>query len=119
MLRGVPVSRFECPPHPTSAALPARIVDVQAVLVCPLPAPGVPAKAVTISSHQPQFASLLAALSVRDEPSTTGACPAYGDVPQLLLAKTTRGVYAVSIPVDACHHYQRPALEALNRARAR
>ena len=118
-LRGVLVSTFECPPHLTSpASTPTRIVGVRTLLLCPLNTPGVSGKAATISTHQPKFATLLAALSVPDEPSTTGACPAYGDLPQFVLAKTSNGVYEVSIPVDACRHYQRPVLEALNEARA-
>lgn len=118
-LRGIPVGAFACPPHPTSpASMPARVVGVQALLLCALHAPGVPDKAVTITAHQPQFATLLAALSAPNETSTTGPCPAYADLPQFVVAKTAHGAYEVSIPVDACHHYQRAALGALNRARS-
>jgi hypothetical protein len=117
-LRGVPVRTFECPPDPKSPdASATRIVAVQTLLLCPLRAPGAPAKAVTISKQQAQFASLLAALSVPDEASTTAPCPAYADLPQFVLAKTSQRAYQVSIPVDACRHYQKHALEALDRAR--
>jgi len=119
MLRGERVTTLTCPPHVTSsAATPTRILGVQRLLLCPLNEPGVSGRTVAISPRQPQFASLVAALSVPDEPSTTGACPAYADIPQIVLAQTMHGLYEVSIPVDACHHYQRPVLEALNRARA-
>ncbi len=118
MLRGVLVSKFECPPHLTSRVPTAtRIVAVQVVLLCPLHVPGLPAKAITISKSQPQFAPLLAGLSVPDESSTSGPCPAYADLPQFVLARTTHGAYQVSIPVDACHHYQQRALQALDHAR--
>jgi hypothetical protein len=121
VLRGVPVSKFNCPPQPTSPAAPNAypIVGVQALLLCPLNTPGVPTKAVTITNRHPQFATLLAALSVPDEPLTTGACPAFADLPQVVLARTPHGAYQLSIPVDACHHYQQRALESLNRARVR
>ena len=74
-------------------------------------------QAVTISTGQSQFATLIAALSVPDQPPTTGACAAYADLPQVVLAKTAHGVFQVSIPVDACGHYQQRARQALQAAR--
>jgi hypothetical protein len=117
-LRGVPVSKLECPPHPTT---PARtvpsIVGVQAFLLCPTNLPGTPSKAVTVTDRSPEFATLLAALSARDATPTTGVCAAYADLAQVVLASTAHAVYQVSIPVDSCHHYQQRVLKALSQAR--
>jgi len=44
-------------------------------------------------------------------------CAAYADLSQVVLAKTAGRDYQVSIPTDACRHYQREALDALHRAR--
>jgi hypothetical protein len=116
-LRGVPVRSFTCPPTTTSAAKATHITAVQALLLCPLDQPGPPGKAVTISSRQSQFATLIAALSVPDQPPSTGACAAYADLPQVVLAETAHRAFQVSIPVDACGHYQPRARQALQRAR--
>jgi len=72
---------------------------------------------VTVGAAQPLFTALINALSAPDETRTTGACPAYADLPQTVLAKTSDGVYQLSIPTDECGHYQRRALDALDRAR--
>ncbi len=117
-LRGAAVTRFACPPHPV---LPAQQVtpigSPRAFLLCPLSIPGLPRTAVTITPTQAPFSALIATLSAPDESPTTGACYAYGDVPQVVLASTNHGAYQVSIPVDACHHYQQAALDELRRAR--
>ena len=118
VLRGIRVSSFECPPRRISpTARPAPIRAPQVLLLCPLNTPGVRSQAVTVTATQPLFTALIAALSARAEPPTTGACPAYGDLPQIVLAKTSVSVYQLSIPTDACGHYQHHALDALNRAR--
>lgn len=120
VLRGIPVTKFECPPRPVSpAASPTPIGAAQALLLCPLSMPGLSSKAVTVTASQPLFKALSAALSAADEPPTGSPCPAYADLPQFVLAKTRDRVYQVSIPTDACRHYQRGALDALNRARGR
>ncbi len=118
-LRGVAVRRFVCPPQPESSAEHVTPIGrPRALLLCPLSIPGLPKTTVTITPARASFPALIVALSAPDEPPTTGACPAYGDIPQLVLASTDHGVYQVSIPVDACHHYQEAALAALHRARA-
>jgi hypothetical protein len=118
VLRGVRVHNFECPPRPTSrTAHPAAIPAPQVLLLCPLDTPGALSRAVTVVATQPLFTRLIAALSAPDEDPTTGACPAYADQPQNVLAKTGAGAYRLAIPTDECGHYQRRALDALNRAR--
>jgi hypothetical protein len=117
-LRGVAVRRFVCPPHRVSAAQQVTpIGQPRALLLCPLSVPGPTGRPVRVTPQQAQFAALIDALSAPDVPLTTGACPAYADVPQFVLASSPRGVFEVSIPVDACHHYQQAALDALSRAR--
>ena len=118
VLRGSPTSEFKCPPRfEPPVAAPAPITAPQALLLCPLGFPGQHSTAVTIAANQPAFRPLIRALSQPDEPSTGGACPAYADLQQLILTKTDRGVFQVRIPTDGCGHYERAALEALNRAR--
>jgi len=118
VLRGVRVHNFECPPRPTSrTARSAPIPAPQALLLCPLSTPGVRSRAVTVVATQPLFTTWITALSAPDENRTTGACPAYADLPQNVLAKTSAGAYQLSIPTDECGHYQRRALDVLNRAR--
>jgi len=117
-LRGTAMSTFACPARPTiPAAKPVAIDGARALRLCPLDAPGLQPKTVTVTAYQPVFASLITALSVPDDPATRGACPAYADLPQTVLAQTSRCVYQVAIPVDGCMHYQRAALDALSRAR--
>jgi hypothetical protein len=90
----------------------------QAFLLCPLGTPGRPSAAVAIDANDPVFDVLVEALSAADVPPTPGAvCPAYADLTQVVLAKTTNRVYQVSIPIDGCMHYQPEALDALRHAR--
>ncbi len=119
VLRGTPVGSFECRPRPVSSVVSSiPITAVQTLLLCPLSTAGVSANAVTLGVDRPIFKVLIAALSASDEPPTGGAvCPLYADRLQVVVAKTSGGVYQVSIPTDACKHYQRDALDALNRAR--
>lgn len=118
VLRGVRVHNFECLPRSTSrTARSAPIPAPQLLLLCPLGTPGVRSRAVTVVATQPLFAILITALSAPDETRTTGACPEYADLPQNVLARTSDGAYQLSIPTDECGHYQRRALDALNRAR--
>jgi hypothetical protein len=117
-MRGTAVDTFACPANPpSSSAEPAPIVEAQALRLCPLDAPDEPARTVTVTRDEPGFAPLVDALSLPDEAPTTGACPEYADVPQVVLARTDGAVYAVAIPSDACGHYQRVVLDALRRAR--
>jgi hypothetical protein len=119
VLRGVPARKFDCS-HPavSSGVRPVPIEGVHAFLLCPLGAPGQSSKTVTVGAKDPAFEVLVRALSAADLPPTRGAvCPAYADLSQLVLAKTTGGAYQVSIPTDACMHYQHAALDALSRAR--
>ena len=119
-LRGVQVLAFECPARPIApGASPTPISTPQTLLLCPLGFPGQASSAVTVTPTQPIFRALIAALSRVHEPASGAVCPAYADLMQDVLAKTRDGVYQVSIPTDGCGHYQRGALEALNRARAR
>jgi len=117
-LRGVPVRAFECPSRFVSAAaVPTQIDAPEALLLCPLGMPGQPSNAVTVPATQAIFPALVAALSRAHEPSTGAVCPAYADLMQVVLAKTRSGTFQVSIPTDGCGHYQRVALDTLNRAR--
>ena len=119
VLRGVPVRGLECSlPAESSGVGPVPIEGVQAFRLCPLGAPGSQSTAVTVGANDPAFAGLVRALSAADEPATIGAvCAAYADQPQVVLAKTAGRDYQVTIPTDGCRHYQREALDALNRAR--
>jgi hypothetical protein len=113
------VRAFACPSHLVApAASETRIGAPEAFLLCPLGFPGQASSAVTVVSGRPIFRALITALSRARERSTGAVCPAYADLMQVVLAKTRDGVYQVSIPTDGCGHYQRDALEALNRARA-
>jgi hypothetical protein len=117
-MRGIAVETFACPRSPASStAEPTSIVEPQALRLCPLDAPVVTARAVTVTRGEPGFEPLVDALSRPDEAPTTGACPEYADVPQVVLARTDDAVYAVAIPTDACGHYQSVVLDALRRAR--
>jgi hypothetical protein len=118
-LRGVAVAKFACSdPSVQSDVSQVPIEGVEAFLLCPLGTPGQPSEAVSIRPNDPVFAVLVRALSASDLPSISGTvCPAYADLTQVVLARTTGGAYRVSIPTDACRHYQRDALDALNRAR--
>jgi hypothetical protein len=118
VLRGSPTSAFKCPTHFVApVAAPKSISMPQALLLCPLDMPGQGSSAVMIAPNQAAFQPLVDALSQPDQPSTGGVCAAYADLPQVLLAKTARGVFQLVIPTDGCRHYERAALDALNRAR--
>jgi hypothetical protein len=120
-LRGVSVQALACPARVvTPSAKPARIDAPQAFLLCALDIPGQPSTNVTVAAGGPAFDSLVSALSRADEPAPGPGtvCALYADMIQVVLAKTTAGVYQVSIPVDGCGHYERPALTALQAARA-
>jgi hypothetical protein len=117
-LRGVRVKVLTCPARAVSpAASPTPIGAVQTILLCPLDVPNSSSKPVTLRTGQPEFTVLSTALSVADETPSTGPCALYADAPQTVLAQAREGVYQISIPTDACRHYQRDALEALDRAR--
>jgi len=91
---------------------------VQTLRLCPIPGSGLSAEGLTLDRSGPNFDALLRALSAADEPPTPGAvCPLYADLRQVVLARAGDRVYEISIPSDACNHYQRDALDALNRAR--
>jgi hypothetical protein len=118
-LRGIRVEAFACPPHFVAPAANATPIGTpEALLLCPLGFPGQAGKAVTVVPGRPIFRALITALSRARERSTGAVCPAYADLMQVVLAKTRDGIYQVSVPTDGCGHYQRDALEALNRARA-
>ncbi len=121
-LRGIPVRAFACPPPADSPAVSPRHiadVDVEAFLLCPLGMPGQTARAVTVAAGGVAFDGLVSALSQPDTPKPPGdtVCAAYADLIQHVLAKTSRGAFQVSIPVDSCGHYLRAALDALDHAR--
>jgi hypothetical protein len=80
--------------------------------------PGGAARKVLVTVSEPAFGPLVSALSAPNAPPTTGACPAIGVVPQVVLARASAGVYRVAIPVDSWGLYQTAASEALSRARA-
>jgi hypothetical protein len=118
-LRGVPVQTLACPAvGVSSVGKPATIDAPQTFLLCPLGAPNEISGSVTVGAGVPAFDALVSALARPDVPPTGGVCPAYADLTQVVLAKTGAGVYRVSIPVDGCGHYERPALAALEAARA-
>jgi len=112
------VTQTACPPQiDASATTTTPVGTVRALSLCPVGIPRFSSNAVTITASDPQFGALITALSAPDESRTSGACPMYADVPQIVLAETADGVYQVSIPTDACGHYQRDALTALTQAR--
>jgi hypothetical protein len=114
------VRRLECPAWPVAAlAKPARISTPQELLLCPLGLPGQRSTPVRIAPGQQDFNALISALSRPDEPKTDAVCPAYADLLQVVLGRTGTSSYQVSIPTDGCGHYQRPVIDALNRARTR
>jgi hypothetical protein len=115
-LRGVPVSRFECKARPsTPRARPAPIGRTQALLVCPWAATGPGSKTVIVTAGQPQFNSLIAAISAPDAPPNKQACRILTVIPFLVLARSDDRSYWVSIPVDGCKITQRGAAEEIMR----
>lgn len=119
VLRGVPVTSFDCSPNLTPGVggvpvqVPAR--DVTGFLLCPMPSPQ-HSRAVTVVAGNVHFGSLLGALTAPDMPRSTGRCPMYADAVQVILAKTRTGVMRATIPVDGCSHYQH--VDVLMAARA-
>jgi hypothetical protein len=99
-------------------AKPIRISAPQQLLLCPLGLPDEQSSPVRIVAGQQRFELLVSVLSRPDDPKTGAVCPAYADLPQVVLVKTGKHSYRIVIPTDGCGHYQRPALDALNRARA-
>jgi len=120
-LRGVAVQAWACPAHVVAQNARATPIGTpQTFLLCALEMPGQPSKNVTVAAGGPGFDSLMSALSPADEPAPGPGtvCAAYADLAQVVLAKTSAGVYQVSIPADGCGHYERSALTALQAARA-
>ena len=118
LLRVVHVTRIACPPQidsPATTTIPFG--TVRALSLCPLGMRRLSSSTVTITAGDPKFNALIMALSAPDEPRTAEVCPLYADIPQIVIAETADGVYQVSIPTDACGHYQRGALTALTQAR--
>jgi len=118
LLRVVRVTRIACPPQiDASATTTTPVGTVRALSLCPLDMGRLSSNLVTITTSDLQFSALITALSSPDEARTREACPMYADVPQIVIAETADGAYQVSIPTDACGHYQRDALTALTQAR--
>jgi hypothetical protein len=120
------VPNFACPATPVrQLAVPVHIGTPQVLLLCPIRLPsGQLPEPVGVSAGQPGFDVLVAALSRPDVPKSaapkSGAvCLEYADGPQVVLAKAATRPYQVTIPSDYCGHYLRPAVNAINRARAR
>jgi hypothetical protein len=96
--------------------LPGQAIST--LMLCPQAIPSQPKRRLTVARSSPQFAPLVRALAAPDEAKSTGLCPQYANVAQLVLATTSTGTtYRVAIPVDGCQHYQRAALAAIARAR--
>ena len=70
---------------------------------------------MVVIAAQPLFTALITALSAPDETRTTGACPAYADLPQNVLAKTNDG-FNLSMPTIgqvATKRFAKPEIVAL------
>jgi hypothetical protein len=79
--------------------------EVTEFLLCPMPSPQ-PSRAVRVVPDNAHFAPLLGALTAADATRSTGICPMYADVVQVILARTRTVVLRARIPVDGCGHYQ-------------
>jgi hypothetical protein len=123
-LRAAPVGAFVCSTQDdqglaAGTGTPVTVPSgaVQAFLLCPLPLPTGPGKPVLVVRADPGFSALLGLLSSPDQPPTAQACAMYADAPQVVLARTAGGAYAVHIPVDGCGHYQHPEILGALRTR--
>ena len=107
VLRGVPVTSFDCRPNLTQGASGVQVPapDVSEFLLCPMPS-AQHSRAATVVAGNLHFGPLLDALTATDIPRSTRRCPMYAEAVQVILAKTRTGVIRVKIPVDGCGHYQ-------------
>jgi hypothetical protein len=116
MLRASPTVAFACPKPPVLNVQPTRRIPESAVsqlVVCPL----ADTSAVIVTPGSGLFTRLARALSAPDPPPTNLPCPAYGNAPQDVIARTTSGPMLIEIPVDDCEHYQTAVLSALSASR--
>ena len=117
-LVGVLTRSLACPRRltamPTTAPLSG---SVEKFVLCQVDTvqPETPA---VVSAGDPQFTLLVKALAQQSQPLGHGPCPQYGDVPYVVLVKTSQGVYRVRVPTDACGHYFPDESAALNQRRA-
>jgi hypothetical protein len=114
-IRGAQVPTFSCGARATTQQVEVAPAAVTGLLLCR----SVPVynRVVRVTPSDRVFTALVRALSVPDEPRASGACPAYADVPQPVVARTASETLVVHIPVDGCGHYQREPLQALHAAR--
>jgi len=77
-----------------------------------------PATPSVVRAGDPQFVLLAKALAQPSRPLGHGMCPAYAEAQYVVLAKTSRGLYRVLLPTDACGHYFTDESIALNRGSA-
>jgi hypothetical protein len=119
-LRGGPVPAISCQQAMTTpAAGPVASDSVTSLIICPPRIPDRSSNRITVRRGSAVFGNLLSALSLPDRPPSRLPCPAYGDVPQIVIATTSDGsLFDLAIPVDGCSHYQAAALAALAAARA-
>ena len=62
-----------------------------------------------LTAGEPDFDSAVALLSRPNVPTPAGmACPAGGEVVDVILAVTPQGTYLVHPPTDICGHYLQP-----------
>jgi hypothetical protein len=120
-LRGFEVASTSChfQAATTAGATPVATSAVSSLILCPLMSPNGKAKRVIVNRINAHFDPIVRALADPDQPppATPQPCPMYADQPQLVLAVTSHGVFALAIPVDSCHHYQPAARAALTSAR--
>jgi hypothetical protein len=111
------VDRFGCQgAFPTHAQVELAARDIHRLVLCALPTSR-SRTTVILRPGDSAFAPLVTALAEPDAAKSTGPCPEYADLTQLIFATTTAGRVLVHIPVDGCDHYEGDALKALNQAR--
>ena len=106
VLRGIPVNAIACPRIPAAMTTSSVVIgSVEKFVLCRIGTPRPSVQPLVVVAGSAGFPPLLKALSEASQPSTREACPAYGDIPRVVFAKTSHHVYRVRIPTDGCGHY--------------
>ncbi len=124
-LRGYTVPSLSCPTiRPTPpASQPVTITgDVVAYRICPPllgdpPTPRGASTMVTSTEDHATLDALSAALAVPDAPLNTSQepCPAYANLPVVIIVETADGYWSAHIPKDQCGHYSDRFVKALSQ----
>jgi hypothetical protein len=118
-VRGTSIANFACPA--TSRAGPAIRISpatVTALRLCRGAIPYGTGAEVDLTSSDATFGPLVAALAAPDLPTDHGPCLTYGDLPEVIEARSATAFLIVHIPVDGCKHYQRDVINAISKARS-